>query len=246
MFERLGKICPALEEFQRLLPGPRLQDTLCEFYAYVVDFCKDTVELFHSKSLFSTHSISKQISLRLFLALPKLTFSCLKNQEITQLWTGTWRSFNNQFEIVRQKLELQYSYVELEIRLASEQAKQAEAAKAAVYRAEGAKHQSFEVEEWKKATWWRLQQNSRQKGLCDLSVRFLTNFQISNARFYCYGCLASIIMNFFRGLQTGDSMAQAIGFSLQHSTTNGSLPLLCYGVMEYVSSSYFISIVSNN
>ncbi|KAF3941756.1 hypothetical protein ABW19_dt0201731 [Dactylella cylindrospora] len=45
ILEVIGRECPLVEEFQRLLPDPYLQDAVCEFYSVIVTFCQSVLQV---------------------------------------------------------------------------------------------------------------------------------------------------------------------------------------------------------
>ncbi|EPS37078.1 hypothetical protein H072_9294 [Dactylellina haptotyla CBS 200.50] len=50
ILQRIGRYCPLVEEFRMLLPEPKLEDVICEFYAIIINFCESLVSVLLTKS----------------------------------------------------------------------------------------------------------------------------------------------------------------------------------------------------
>ena len=157
---RLRNDCPRFAEYQFLYPSStRLQGVLCKYYATVVRFYKEAMEV--------TQRTGRSISIFLGVAwifwssnryLPELTQVHIGFEHFTQAF---WKPFELQFGSFAINLKNQCKDVQEEIGLASQQAAFQERQVQVAYRKSGLDFRQKMQQESAEARHWRLQREER-------------------------------------------------------------------------------------
>ena len=153
MFQKLGCLCPALEQMRQLFPRSlKLQDAVLDFYTTTIIFCHRAVEFLKSKGLI--HFLSSAVH-------RFANFGSWGSPGRHKFVKILWKPFKLQFEDTEVKLQEQRAMIEMEVKLASETAAAHERLENSVYRIEGRQHRQDQVDNWIESRNWRLRKDEQ-------------------------------------------------------------------------------------
>lgn len=148
--------CLRYTEYQGLYAdSPRLQAALCNYYATIVIFCQEAVQLNQKQGEF----------MRLYQGLTLLTeLTLVVGLGLAQLTAALWKSSETNFRTFQDELKRRSEEVREEICFASEQAAHRERQLQAIERSMTSRYRLRGDLQRHEEREWRMQMNERKKG----------------------------------------------------------------------------------